>query len=281
MAADPHSSQSHSHEEEHDEHHEEHGEHAEPWLVSYADLMTLLVGFFVIMYAFASANAPDESVELIQMRKELAQYFGMQDPRQEEGKFLAEKPMTTEDAIREIIQRLKEMNIVQADQIVQKKDGFDLNFDSAILFDSGSAVLNPNVEEKLRALSKELLWVKDSIPRIVVEGHTDDVPVRKSKYFPSNWELSAARAGAVVRILQDSGYPISNLAAVGLAESQPVVRNRDDQGKPLPENLAKNRRVTLRVLMTSEKPGDPQSKELQTPSPTQEETHRGTTGGNT
>jgi chemotaxis protein MotB len=83
--------------------------------------------------------------------------------------------------------------------------------------------------------------------RIVVEGHTDNIPIY-SRDFPSNWELSAARASTVVRLLESKGLPRTNLRPVGLAETEPISPNTDEQGASIPENQAKNRRIVVKIL---------------------------------
>jgi chemotaxis protein MotB len=82
--------------------------------------------------------------------------------------------------------------------------------------------------------------------RITVEGHTDDEPI-SSAQFPSNWELSAARAAAVVRFFAEHGIPANRLRAAGYAQTHPLAPNRDDAGNPIPENQAKNRRVVIEL----------------------------------
>ena len=79
-----------------------------------------------------------------------------------------------------------------------------------------------------------------------VEGHTDDNPIA-TKEFPSNWELSVARASNVVRYLIDRGMEPQRLKASGYADTQPVVTNRNPKGDPIPENQSINRRVVLRI----------------------------------
>jgi chemotaxis protein MotB len=81
---------------------------------------------------------------------------------------------------------------------------------------------------------------KEELP-IEVEGHTDDVPIATAQ-FPSNWELSSARASSVVRLLIDNGVPAKQLAVVGLASNQPLASNDN------PEGRAKNRRVTITIV---------------------------------
>ena len=82
---------------------------------------------------------------------------------------------------------------------------------------------------------------------VLVEGHTDDQPIA-SRIFPSNWELSAARAARVVRFFIDSGVSPDRLKAAGLADTQPEAPNTTSEGVPIPENRARNRRVAIIFL---------------------------------
>jgi chemotaxis protein MotB len=81
---------------------------------------------------------------------------------------------------------------------------------------------------------------------ITVEGHTDDVPI-ETNLFPSNWELSTARAASVVRALVANGIPAAKLRAAGYADIMPKAPNRDGAGRPIPENQAQNRRVVIKL----------------------------------
>ena len=81
---------------------------------------------------------------------------------------------------------------------------------------------------------------------IFVEGHTDDSPISSERY-PSNWELSAARASLVVRMLENKGFRKDRLSPQGFADSRPILPNRDEAGKPIPDNQAQNRRVVIRI----------------------------------
>ena len=82
--------------------------------------------------------------------------------------------------------------------------------------------------------------------QITIEGHTDDAPISTAQ-FPSNWELSTARASAVVHYFLEQGIAAQKLRAAGYADTFPVAPNRDSAGKPIPENQARNRRVVIKL----------------------------------
>jgi chemotaxis protein MotB len=117
-----------------------------------------------------------------------------------------------------------------------------------VLFSSGSATLNREGKESLRALASALAEVPDKVIR--VEGHTDNVPIGSAR-FPTNWELSTARALAVVRFLQDAGVDPTKLGAAGYGEYQPVAPN------DTPEGRSQNRRIEI-VLAPAEVPVVPE-----------------------
>jgi flagellar motor protein MotB len=117
---------------------------------------------------------------------------------------------------------------------------------SAAFFDSGSASLSDAGKAILRGILGPLTAALDEGYRIRVEGHTDDTPI-DTPQFPSNWELSTARASAVVHFFLEQGIPAQRLRAVGYADTEPKVPNRDAAGNPIPENQARNRRVVIKL----------------------------------
>lgn len=120
----------------------------------------------------------------------------------------------------------------------QAKRGVVIDISASSLFRTGDAVLQPGTLEVLRQVAAVLS--KEDHP-IEIEGHTDDIPIATAQ-FPSNWELSSARASSVARMLIDNGVPAKRLAVVGLASNQPLALNDS------PENRARNRRVTITIV---------------------------------
>ena len=117
---------------------------------------------------------------------------------------------------------------------------------SAAFFASGTATLSDPGQSILGSLLGRLQSPAFAAYRITVEGHTDDAPI-SSAQFPSNWELSAARAAAVVRFFVEHGVPADRLRAAGYADTHPLAPNRDAAGNPIPENQATNRRVVIEL----------------------------------
>jgi chemotaxis protein MotB len=126
-------------------------------------------------------------------------------------------------------------------QIEQLRDGLNVKLTQAVLFPSGSAQLGSEGVEVLAKVAHRLLELPH---RILVQGHTDDVPIagRLAERYPSNWELAGARAARVVRLLVERGVPAARLAAVSLADTQPVAPN------DTPEGRAANRRIEIRLI---------------------------------
>ncbi|HUB49213.1 MAG TPA: OmpA family protein [Acetobacteraceae bacterium] len=125
----------------------------------------------------------------------------------------------------------------------------------AAFFASGSAVLSDAGQDILTRLLVTLQSSRLADYRITVEGHTDDEPITQPQY-PSNWELSSARAAAVVRFFVGHGIAAQRLRAAGYADTRPLAPNRDAAGNPLPQNQARNRRVVVELEKIDHKPNE-------------------------
>lgn len=128
-------------------------------------------------------------------------------------------------------------------ELTPRENGVELNLRGAAFFDSASADIKPGGLKLLREIATTLAGTPY---KVTVEGHTDNNPI-ESWLYPSNWELSSARASRVARFLIDNGVQREHLRVEGLADTRPVVPNDDAAGKPIPENQAKNRRVVILV----------------------------------
>lgn len=221
----------------------------ERWLVSYADFMTLLFAFFVVLFASSQADK----------KKQKALAEAMQTAFTKEGgpHEISTAPMTPDEALEalaraELIkeQRLRERLVAKAIAIGMRPDavvlrttpeGLVISLREYGFFGSGSAVVReasiPMLVELARAMPSGA---------VRVEGHTDGVPIHTVQ-FPSNWELSSARAAAIGRILLDAGrIPPGTMAVQGLAEFHPVAANDTEA------NRMSNRRVDVIILRSRE-----------------------------
>jgi chemotaxis protein MotB len=200
------------------------------WIVSYADMMTLLCVFFVLMY---SLSTPDPK-KYEEVKKQTVQYFG--GVYKEPFKELLQK-------IQAVIQEKGLDNLVKVEA---DETGVSATFQGTVFFDSGKTEL---LAQGADTLTKVAAVIKQEAPglKIVVEGHTDDVPVSTGQ-FPSNWELSGSRASRVIRMFEQMGFDRKLLTATGLSDTRPLLPNRDAQGVSIPANQAQNRRVILKIL---------------------------------
>ena len=261
------------------------------WMVSYADFITLLFAFFVVMYSVSSVNEGKYK----SLTHSLGTAFSnkdnqekVPDPVQIETPFTAVQPMlwdtpaitfeqipldppalTFKPALldkqttveveerrelsEEILKERRQLNQV-SDQLEETLESFiddklvsvkrndywiELEMNSELLFLSGEATLSKKAQPALKKIAE----VINALPNAInVEGHTDDMPIGTLK-FPSNWDLSSARATSVVQEFVKEGINPTRLSAIGYGEFHPIGDNTIEEGR------FKNRRVTL-VLMS-------------------------------
>jgi len=243
--------------------HEEH-ENLERWLVSYADFITLLFAFFVVMYSISSINegkyrvlsdtmvaafnTPPKTLQPIQVGEEGVS--GEPAPIKPEKASSAVSP----GVIQQLAQTAQSSDmgqiandfekamspLIQKDLInVTHNDLWvEIEINTSILFDSGSAQL----EDDALPVLGQLAGILKKYPNYIqVEGFTDNVPINTG-VFPSNWELSAHRAASVVHLFMNNGVQPERMAAIGYGEYRPIADNAT------PEGRRKNRRVVLVIL---------------------------------
>jgi chemotaxis protein MotB len=266
-------------------HHEENHNH-ERWLVSYADFITLLFAFFVVMYSISSDegkykvltdsleavfnNTPDQKspISMIEndannvssanhlfslplLTKEvlenhqplvMASDDSLQDNKTQNVKIENSDIATSlpeKNNLKTITSQLQESfsGLIEQDllSINANDQWIEVDIKSSILFASGQASLSYSAQEVIQKIASVLVGYENAIQ---VEGFTDNVPIETSQY-PSNWELSSARAAAIVRLMVDASIKPERLAAVGYGEFQPIADNESELGRQ------KNRRVVL------------------------------------
>ena len=286
--------------------HEEHENH-ERWLISYADFITLLFAFFVVMYSVSSVNegkyrvlsdalvaafrAPAKSMTPIQVgaaakspsgvqfsirkspavvnlfdrplpspnskddQKEKAAQLNRQtksqsqDQQQAKGKDQQQSQSANEAAA--AIQKMANeieyamQSLIKQDLITVRRSTFwlEVEINTSILYSSGNARLESDAVPVLEQLAKILAPFPNALH---VEGFTDNVPI-STLVFPSNWELSAARAASVVTLFARAGIDPARMAAIGYGQYRPVADNHTEEGR------TKNRRVVVVVLSSADK----------------------------
>jgi chemotaxis protein MotB len=235
---------------------------SEKWAIPYADFLTLLLCLFIALFAMAQAGKQ----AALEYAQAFAKAFGMQlvpfeeslpkqilpqpvVPRSEP----TEKGRRIQRQIRELEEMLKRMGLEGEFKVSYEVIGIRLILQEKILFPSGSAELKP---ETYPILDKLYEILKDLPNPVEVEGHTDSIPISTEK-FPSNWELSTARASSIVRYFIAKGINPERLKASGYADTKPIASNAT------PEGRAQNRRVEIVILnirgseLTKQEPQQP------------------------
>lgn len=203
----------------------------EGWLITYADTITNLMALFIMILAFSTVDLTAFEQVSAQLQKDFS------------GKETA-RPISE---IREQIERIVESKGLQDQvEVSQDRRGVVVEFSSNILFHSGKADLLPQIKPTFAEIAEELKGETYRSYTIEVEGHTDDNPIHTAE-FPSNWELSARRATNVIRFMLEADVEQSRLKAAGYADIHPKLPNRDEAGRPIPENQARNRRIVIRL----------------------------------
>ncbi|MBF0218979.1 MAG: flagellar motor protein MotD [Gammaproteobacteria bacterium] len=260
--------------------------HTDRWLISYADFITLLFAFFVVMYAISNVNEgkyrvltetlaevfkenPKAAVkvevksnESVESKTPDSQQRTPEESRSKETNSAAPEPslidITSTQSGEELIDletiyRLRKHLANIADEVeksmlplikdekisvVRHKDWVEIGINSSLLFPSASAEMSEQAELILGDIAE---IIRTHPNYIQVEGFTDNVPINTA-IFPSNWELSAARAASVVHLFMNEGVNPERMAAIGYGEFRAIAKNETAEGR------MKNRRVTLIVL---------------------------------
>ena len=248
---------------------EEHENH-ERWLVSYADFITLLFAFFVVMYAISSVNEGKYKVlsnaltnafknptgqpggqpmAVIQGAppmppRPIARPDRLPDPRKAEEKKV-EQRQKMKSIAGDIMAALQPLVAQGKVRLLETSRGVTIEINDSILFQPGQARLQTESISAMQAIASVL--ATSDFP-ITVEGHTDNIPIATPQ-FPSNWELSAMRATTVLRLFNDGGVGAERLTAIGYGETRPLETNTTVEGR------ARNRRVS--ILIDSNRPEEP------------------------
>ncbi|MHB2147775.1 OmpA/MotB family protein [Calditrichota bacterium LG25] len=215
---------------------------APPWMTTFSDMVTLLMVFFIMILSYSTIELEKFKGAVSSMKGALGILDNMKNTITNELRQSHQGRDYFKEQVEDKMTRIKDLigNEKIADQVSIEMDGsgIHIRMGDNILFDPGRADLKKQAFPILKAVADV---VKDDFKQIFVEGHTDNVPIHTSR-FPSNWELSAARALSVVRYLHYvEGIDAARLAAVGYGEYRPLVPNTT------PENRAKNRRVEIYI----------------------------------
>ena len=218
---------------------------ANRWLLPYADFITLLLAVFVVMYSVSNV----EESKFKSLSESLSIALNVKNTESKNNNFISDKTNSMIEQIHTRESQIAEINnTLQNDlapliaqnkiKIIKLRDGISIVINDSFLFKSGQAQIDPTFE-------KDLLQISDILKKypnqIQVEGHTDNNRIQTGMY-PSNWELSSARASSVVRAFITNGVQESQLTAIGYAANQPIESNNSEEGR------YRNRRVAIKIL---------------------------------
>ena len=204
----------------------------ENFYISYSDMVTLLLIFFVYLFSLSEINP----VKFLEAQASIQNE--MKTPPNSEALKQIDIEKEKLQEMGQKIQKFIEDNHLEGKVSVvydYKDSKLDLNLGDTVLFELGKANLKPDAQDILAKLAG---YFKDSTSKIIVEGHTDNIPIHTVQ-FPSNWELSAARGASVVHFIEDQNIDSSRFLVMGYNQYLPLVPNNSE------ENRAKNRRVKI------------------------------------
>ncbi|MBO8129217.1 MAG: OmpA family protein [Peptococcaceae bacterium] len=236
---------------------QQHGEDRKPnherWLITYADLITLLLIFFVVLYSFSKIDAEKFAAIAESLTKALGggqMSFILDQPGTSIAPGLQNQSndidlQQSAEAVQlariegQLRKFIKEKGLDASISVISEERGVVLSIQDTVLFESGKARLTPEAKEIIDEVGLLLL----SVPNYIrIEGHTDNLPIH-TREFPSNWELSVARACSVVqRLIKKHNFPPERLSATGYGEYRPRVPNDTAEHRQI------NRRVDFVIL---------------------------------
>lgn len=222
-------------------------EGAPAWMATFSDLATLLLTFFVLLLSFANMDV----TEFKEMMGSVREAFGVQFRIRGDFEALSSSPVSLgdtppgelievvrsdsdseadEEQVRELTQALRERGILDEVDVSPERDGISVRVRDCVLFDTAEASLRDDAHPFLHELAG-ILNGPLGTDGVIVEGHTDDRPIHTER-FPTNWELSTARATSVLRHLMSIGEVAPDrLSAAGFADTRPLAPNVDDSSR--------------------------------------------------
>ncbi|HVO75789.1 MAG TPA: OmpA family protein [Ignavibacteriaceae bacterium] len=211
------------------------GSDKDRYLITYSDLITLLLGLFIILYAISNIDARKYE----KMITAISYVFG------HEGKIVGLKndvinvELPSNNLKNELADIIKEYKYDNYVKLEENERGITIHIMDEILFPSGSAELNKNSLVVLKNIASVIRKLPNDIR---VEGHTDNVPISKPNY-PSNWHLSVARAlNTAYYLINNENLPSDKVSIVGYSEYKPIASNDTEEGRSM------NRRVDLVIV---------------------------------
>lgn len=230
------------------------------WLLTYADIITLLLIFFVLL--FSSSKINKEKFDAV--AQSINQSMNQPAPFAITPQSVPVIELEPAPAIELQPEPINPLELAQSklDDLI-KKEGLENNIQSNLtvtglmielasnsFFDSGSAEIRASMQSSLRGLSQVILSLPLQTYKVEIEGHTDNAPINTDQ-FPSNWELAALRSINVLHLFNNSGIPKQKLSVSAFADTRPKFPNVDLNNNPIAANQAQNRRVVVHILNIS------------------------------
>ncbi|KUK13555.1 MAG: flagellar motor protein MotB [Synergistetes bacterium] len=221
------------------------------WLTTYGDMVTLLLTFFVFLFSFSTIDVMQFQKMIFSFKGALGvltggktfdveRIIGMGFTGMDAGKLRQQTPYLKE-VMKQVERLVQRENLGGEVKLRFTREGLVITLTESILFDPGSAALKPSALSVLLELSKILSDIPNDLR---VEGHTDNTPI-STPIYPSNWELSSARAASVAKFIIDRGkIDPRRVSIAGYGQYKPIVPN------DTPEHKALNRRVDIVILST-------------------------------
>lgn len=220
------------------------------WETTYADMMSLLLTFFILLFAYSTIDAQKFKEVVISLQAALGVLPGSpgvidqfdlpvpKEPTQIGG--LAQHDQGLLKVMAKLEKYFKEKGLSDRVRLELESRGLIIRFTDTVLFDLGKAELKPDAKAVLAEIANVLRTIDNEI---IIEGNTDDIPLKDTAIYPTNWELSTARATTVLRYFVETMHlDPARFSAMGYGEYRPVVPNTSD------ENRARNRRVDIVVV---------------------------------
>lgn len=202
------------------------------WLVSYADMMTLIACFFILMMAFANYDPAG----FTKKAEELSKSFNKDKYKSSDLKL---KELTEEVS--------KHPDLKKKAKITIKDSELAITFSGSVLFENKSAQIEKNSIPALDTLI-DIIRSRDPNYKVIIEGHSDPYEFREMPGLDSAWELGALRSAKVLARFEYLGFNPKKLVSVTKGDTEPVAENVDEKGLPILENLPLNRRVIIKVI---------------------------------
>lgn len=226
---------------------------APAWMTTYGDIVTLCLTFFVLLYSFSNIDTMKWNRVQISIQSALGQVgagdnlLDGSDGQLQEFIQYTQEMQKLENIKSQLETYLQEQNLSDNISVNMEERGLVLRFQDSVLFNKGKAEL---LGKSFNVLKNSAEIFQEIDNPIRVEGHTDDLPINTAKY-PSNWELSTARATNVLRYLIEQGIQGDRLSAVGYSKYHPLYENNSE------ENRRKNRRVDIVIIRESLRVNEP------------------------